>query len=74
MSMIIKKRQIILSALVLALGSAVFINWYFTKPDASTVGGKTQETTQIGYSTIGDAQYVSATAASEESAEVLSSS
>ena len=30
MNVIIKKRQIIMSALVLALGSAVFVNWYFT--------------------------------------------
>ncbi len=74
MSVIIKKRQIILSALVLALGSAVFINWYFTKPEASAAGAKAQETTEIGYSTIGDAQYVSAVPASEDTSAVLNRS
>lgn len=58
MSVIIKKRQIIMSALVLALGSAVFVNWYFTKPDTAQAGAKTDE--KVSYSVIGDAQYVSA--------------
>lgn len=74
MSLIIKKRQIILSALVLALGSAVFINWYFNKPEASAVGVQTDDVTQVSYSTIGDAQYVNASAASEQSSDLLSSS
>ena len=75
MSMIIKKRQIILSALVLALGSAVFINWYFNKPQASSVGAAADEVTQVSYSTIGDAQYVNASAASEvKTSDLLGSS
>lgn len=28
------KRQIVLATLVVALGAAVFVNWYYTKPDA----------------------------------------
>lgn len=57
MNVIIRKRQIIMSALVLALGSAVFVNWYFTKPEAEQTGKEEK----VSYSIIGDAQYVSAT-------------
>lgn len=57
MNVIIRKRQIIMAALVLALGSAVFVNWYFTRPEmqATEVEGKEPQS----YSVIGDAQYVS---------------
>ncbi|MBR6619317.1 MAG: SpoIIIAH-like family protein [Clostridia bacterium] len=57
MNVIIRKRQIIMAALVLALGSAVFVNWYFTRPEmqAAEVEGKEPQS----YSVIGDAQYVS---------------
>lgn len=55
MNIIIRKRQIIMSALVLALGSAVFVNWYFTKPQTEQVKGESQS-----YSVVGDAQYVNA--------------
>ena len=55
MNVIIRKRQIIMSALVLALGSAVFVNWYFTKPQTEQVQGETPS-----YSVVGDAQYVNA--------------
>ncbi len=55
MNIIIRKRQIIMSALVLALGSAVFVNWYFTKPQTEQVQGETPS-----YSVVGDAQYVNA--------------
>lgn len=34
MSMSIGKRQIVLATLVVALGAAVFVNWYYTRPDA----------------------------------------
>lgn len=57
MNVIIKKRQIIMSALVLALGSAVFVNWYFTKPEAAATGKEES----VSYSVLGDAQYVSST-------------
>lgn len=74
MNLIIKKRQIILSALVLALGSAVFINWYFNRPQAAATGVTAEETSQISYSTIGDAQYVSASVASEQTSDLLGGS
>lgn len=57
MNVIIKKRQIIMSALVFALGSAVFVNWYFTRPDAAQTGSEEN----VSYSVLGDAQYVSST-------------
>ena len=51
MNVIIRKRQIIMAALVLALGSAVFVNWYFTRPEmqAAEVEGKEPQS----YSVIG---------------------
>ena len=56
LSMIINKRHIILSALVVALGAAVFINWYYTKPEVSLT---TEKTTVIDKQTnLGDAKYV----------------
>lgn len=59
--MVIKKKQIITTTLALALGAAVFINWYYTKPQTqSTINSeKTTQTTET--ENLGDAQYVSAT-------------
>lgn len=34
--MVVRKRQIIAAALVLALGSAVFINWYYNRPSVKS--------------------------------------
>ena len=58
MNMIIKRRQLILATLVVALGAAVFVNWYYTgnkslAPDA--------ETTAADYvQNLGEAKYVNA--------------
>ena len=70
MSMIIKKRQLVIATLVLALGAAIFINWYYSGPKAEVTGLKT-ETTTVGESVkninskegdmLGDAQYVNST-------------
>jgi stage III sporulation protein AH len=38
MKKLFKKRQLILATLVLALGAAVFINWYYTKPTVAADG------------------------------------
>lgn len=35
--MIIKKRQLLMATLVLALAAAVFVNWYYTRPAATSV-------------------------------------
>ncbi len=69
--MIIRKKQIVTATLALALGAAVFVNWYYTKPETqSTLNAETttkaQETENLG-----DAQYVSATTA-KSSAQTLS--
>ena len=57
MNVIIRKRQIIMAALVFALGSAVFVNWYFTRPEMQSTNAENKE--PQSYSVIGDAQYVS---------------
>ena len=54
MSMIIGRRQIILAALVLALGTAIFLNWKFS----STNGGFNIASVFNSTSTLGDASYV----------------
>ena len=61
MSMVIKKKQIVTSTLVLLLGTAVFVNWYYSRPQTkSALDGVTTVHTQDS-SNLGDAQYVSAT-------------
>lgn len=64
--MIIRKKQLVSIALVLTLSAAVFVNWYFSRPGVESVidTGKTTENRQA--ENLGDAQYVSATAAASE--------
>lgn len=66
--MIIRKRQILLSALVLALGAAVFINWYYTRPDKIPSGSDSGISEQEADENInlGDAKYVISTDVSVE--------
>lgn len=61
--MIIRKRQILLSALVLILGAAVFINWYYTKPNRIPSGSDKaiSEQEADGNVNFGDAKYVLST-------------
>ena len=60
--MVIKKKQIVTATLAMALGAAVFINWYYTKPE--TIGAvNSGETTTVSDENLGEAQYVSATTA-----------
>lgn len=56
MNMIIGKRQIIIATLVVALGLAVYLNWYFAKSDNVL---DTTKQLQSG-ETLGEAQYVNA--------------
>ncbi len=69
--MIIKKRQLLLATLIIALGAAVFINWYYTKPSISTSGTQTEQTTaqsvQQG-ANLGDARYVISSDVTQEDA------
>ena len=73
MNMIIKKRQLVTATLVIALGAAVFVNWYYTKPqteDANAAGSTTQNVREAGDAdNLGDAQYVIAN--SEKAGENL---
>lgn len=63
MGFIVKKRQIILATLIAALGVAVFVNWYYTKPEVQQ-SSSLSETTQVSKnlsddtSEIGEAQLV----------------
>ena len=59
MNIIIKRRQLILATLVVALGAAVFVNWYYTGNKAAPPTG--EETTESEYvQNLGEAKYVNA--------------
>lgn len=64
--MIIKKKQLVSIALVLTLGAAVFVNWYFARPGVKSVIDTSKTTVNRQVENLGDAQYVSATTASSE--------
>lgn len=58
MNVIIKRRQLILATLVVALGAAVFVNWYYTGNNSLEA---TNETTEPQYvQNLGEAKYVNA--------------
>ena len=62
MKKLLKKRQLVLVTLVLALGAAVFVNWYYSKPDVA-VDARTMPTvqgtiSQGGEENLGDSLYV----------------
>lgn len=63
--MILKKRQLLLATLVIALGAAVFINRYYNAPKAeSAANGSAQNVSQQDAgkgSNLGDARYVIST-------------
>ena len=62
--MILKKRQLLLATLVIALGAAVFINRYYTTPQVdSAVSNETKPTLQSADkgANLGDARYVIST-------------
>jgi stage III sporulation protein AH len=61
MKKLLKKRQLVMATLVLALGAAVFINWYYTKPAVKADGAVV--TTRAAAAkeqdeNLGDSQYV----------------
>lgn len=55
------------AALALLLGSAVFINWYFSKEQNQPVLNENTEITTAENAQLGDAKYVSATTAAAQS-------
>ena len=66
MSATIKRKHLVLTGLVIALGTAMFVNWYYTKPEAKSVSKAADETTTVS-ANLGDAMYVNGTAAAAES-------
>lgn len=69
--MIIKKKQLLTATLVLALGAAVFVNWYYTRqPEISSVNSPSAEASENkAAGNLGDAQFVSGTIAPTEKTE-----
>ncbi|MBR2876137.1 MAG: SpoIIIAH-like family protein [Clostridia bacterium] len=63
MNMLIKRRQLIMATLVVALGSAVFVNWYFTNSeDKISQEASTNEYVQ----NLGEAKYVNSDKTTEK--------
>lgn len=63
MNMLVKRRQLVMATMVVALGAAVFVNWYFTRPDvsgakATSSSVKTNDSKTVN---LGDAELVNAT-------------
>lgn len=56
MSKVIRKRQVVISTLVLALGAAIFLNWYFT----SSGNALNNQDALDAAKNLGDSKYVSA--------------
>ena len=66
MSVKIRKKQVALAAMVMALGAAIFINWYYTEPQVQTTGEEVSTSVSQESQNLGDAQYVAATANDDE--------
>ena len=60
MNVLIKRRQLILATLVVALGAAVFVNWYYTGNN-SAIQSPTETTEADFVQNLGEAKYVNAT-------------
>lgn len=58
MNLIIKRRQLILGTLVVALGAAVFVNWYYTNNGKDDILKNNDESEYV--QNLGEAQYVNA--------------
>ena len=67
MNLLIKRRQLVMATLVVALGSAVFVNWYFTNSDNSMAGENSPTSEYV--QNLGEAKYVSSDEAKGESNE-----
>ncbi len=59
--MLIKKRQVLTATLIIALCAAITVNWYFTKPEGSSVETTGAEEAVTG--NLGDTLFVAGTAA-----------
>lgn len=55
-----KRKKVIFSGLIIALVTAMYVNWYYTRPEtAEKINSQTEQTTQ--QPALGDAQYVNGT-------------
>lgn len=68
--MVVKKKHLVTATLALALGAAVFVNWYYSRPETQPTVDRVQTTKVQEQENLGDAQYVSATTAKAD-AETL---
>ncbi|MCR4925704.1 MAG: SpoIIIAH-like family protein [Clostridiales bacterium] len=59
--MVLKKKNVIIAGLVVALGAAVFVNWYYTKPNVTATSAIGESSDKQTINNLGDAQYVSST-------------
>lgn len=69
--MVIKKKQIVTATLAFALGAAIFVNWYYSKPENKQTVDSVKTTQAQETENLGDAQYVSATTAKDTSDDTL---
>lgn len=69
MSVKIRKKQVALAAMVMALGAAIFINWYYTEPQQVETGEENPTSVTHQDENLGDAQLVGATANENEFAQ-----
>ena len=60
-SRVIVRKQLLTFSLVIALGLAVFVNWYYTKPQGSTTEPEVTDEANLG-----DAQYVNSNSVETE--------
>lgn len=67
MNLLIRRRQLVMATLVVALGSAVFVNWYFTNSNDSVAGERAPTSEYV--QNLGEAKYVSSDKAEGESKE-----
>ena len=64
MKKLLQKRQLVLATLVIALGAAVFVNWYYSKPEMQvdakplTPGMNQTQRYESENENLGDSQYV----------------
>ena len=63
-----KRKKVIFSGLVIALATAMYVNWYYTRPASNGQIDTKQEIT-TNQAALGDAQYVNATVKSSEFSE-----
>ena len=67
MNLLIKRRQLVMATLVVALGAAVFVNWYFTNSSNNVAG--VNDTTNEYVQNLGEAKYVNSDNADTEAEE-----